>query len=215
MAPTVRKLFTAAMLSAGMLFAATTGWSQMRGGSPMGAPPPGGMNQPGMAQPGMPQPGAAGLQGMQNSAMASFAADVRRNNKAETDLSKLALKNSSNDDVKKLAQQVIEENRRSATALAGAMSEQNQSEMMFASPVPSQTREAEKQMKKLNGTPFDQMYLSQMDGYVKNDQKLANDAWGMTNSGDLGSLSMQLRNTADQRATQIAQVAQGENFKIR
>jgi predicted outer membrane protein len=205
----VRELFTAAMLTAGMLFVGTTGWSQMRGGSPMGSPQPGGMNQPGMNQ-----PGAAGQQGMQNSAMASFAADVKRNNKAETDLSKLALKNSSNEDVKKLAQQVIQENRRSATALAGAMSEQNQSGMMFDSPVPSQTREAEKRMKNLTGSPFDQIYLSQMDGYVKNDQKLANDASGMTGSADLGSLSMQLRNTADERARQIAQVAQSENFKI-
>lgn len=205
----VRKLLTGAVLSAGMFLMSTSGWSQMRGGSPTGAPPPGGMNQPGMAQ-----PGTAGQQGMQANAMASFAADMQRNNKAETDLSKLALKNSSNDDVKKLAQQVIQENRRSATALAGAMSEHNHSEMMFAAPIPSQTREAEKQMKKLTGTPFDEMYLSQMDGYVKNDQKLASQASGITNSADLGSLSMQLRNTADQRARQIAQVAQGENFKI-
>ncbi|MEO6828813.1 MAG: hypothetical protein ABI164_03315, partial [Acidobacteriaceae bacterium] len=80
------------------LLIATFGWSQMRGGSSMGAQPggmnqqPGGMNQ---QQPGMERNGM-GMQGGQNGAEAVFVANAKRNIRVETDLSKMALKNSSN-----------------------------------------------------------------------------------------------------------------------
>ena len=204
-------------LSLELLLATPGILSQMRSGGGM-AGQNGNMNQPGNPnqQPGM-SPGMQpnGQMAMQNDAKVSFFANARRNSKVETDLSKLALKNGSNDDVKKFAQQVISENRRNEMALTSAPgSNANTSGVPPTAPVPSQTHQAEKEMKKLTGTQFDAMYLSQMKGYVDNDQKIVSDASSMQNSADMGSLTMQLRNTADQRAKQIAQVAQSENIKI-
>ena len=197
-----------AVLGCGLLLLASPGaWAQAHGGYG-GGQQPGGLNQPGT--------GPNGIVGAQNSAEATFVATMRRNSEVETDLSKLALKNSSNDDVKKLAKQVIQENRRDEIALTGASENANPggTTPTFAAPVPSQTRKAEKQMKKLAGTQFDEMYISQMNGYVKNDQKMVSDASSSENSADMQSLVIQLRNTADQRSQEIAHVAQGENFKI-
>ena len=194
-------------LTAGLLAATPASVAQMRGGS-MGAPP----TQPGMPQ-NNPQPNSP--MGMQNNAEADFLGNMRRNIKVETDLSKMALKNSSNDDVKKFAAQVISENRRNEMQLTSATSSNpNLSGVPYAEDTPSQTRQAEKQMKKLTGTQFDGMYLAQMNGYVKNDQSATANASGNANSSDLNAVMMQLRNTADDRIKQIAQVAQSENFKL-
>jgi uncharacterized protein (DUF305 family) len=204
-----------ATLSLGLLLLATPGvLSQMRSGM---AGQNGNTNQNGnMNQPGMsPNMQPNGPMAMQNNAEVSCFANMRRNSKVETDLSKLALKNSSNDDIKKLAQQVISENRQNEMALTSTpASNANAYGLPPTAPVPSQTHQAEKEMKKLTGTQFDAMYLSQMKGYVENDQKLVSDASSTSNSADIGSLTMRLRNTTDQRAKQIAQIAQSENIKI-
>lgn len=181
------------------------------GGSPQGQM--GGQPQPGASNPGMGNgPNGMGQQnGLQSAAERNFLSTMRRNNKAETELSKLAIKNSSNDDVKKMAQQVITDNHRMGSSLNNAASSAN---IPMGEDVPSQTKTAMKQMKKLNGTEFDKMYLSQMDGYVKNDQKTTTDASTSVNSPDVKAMSMQLRRLADNRAQQLTQVAQSENFKI-
>ncbi len=200
------------MLSMWLLLTTAGALCQMRSGSSMGGPPQGGMNQPGM-RPNDMQPN--GSMAMQNNPETQFVATMRRNSKAESDLSKLALKNSTNENVKKLAQQVISENRRDEMALNNATSRANSSGMPIELPVPDQTRQAEKKMKKLTGTPFDAMYLSEMDGYVRDDQKVLGEASSMPNSADLGSVAMQLRNTTDARSQQITQVAQSENIKFK
>lgn len=188
--------------------------AQMRGGG-MGAPPP----QPGMqqnTQPGMPNNGMPNqAMGTQNNPEAIFVGHIRRNSKVETDLSKLALKNSSNDAVKKMAQQVVSEDRQNGIQLTGATaSNPALQDLTFGEQTPSESRQAEKQMKKLTGIPFDQMYLSQMDAYVKDDQKTINEASSLSSS-NMGPVLMQMRNTSDDRAKQIAAIAQSENFKIR
>ena len=99
-------------------------------------------------------------------------------------------------------------------ALTSEMNRADSSAMPFAATVSSQTRKAEKQMKKLTGKQFDEMYLSHMDAYVKNDKKIATDASEEDNSGDVASLAMQLRSTAEARVKQIAQVAESEGFKL-
>jgi predicted outer membrane protein len=207
------KISGPAVLSGGLLFAGTQATlAQMQNGAMAG------QNQNMNQQQQQQQPGMLpnGMQpNQQNSAEANFVATMRRNSKVETDLSKMAMKNSSNDQVKQLAKDVIAQNRKSDMALTSATSSTGQlGGMSFPAPVPSQTHQAEKQMKKLTGTDFDKMYLSQMDGYVKNDQQTISAASGSLNSGDMGSLTMQLQNTADARAKQIAQVAQSENFKV-
>lgn len=142
-----------------------------------------------------------------------FVANIRRNSKVETDLSKMALKNSSSDPVKQFAYKVIAVNRKNDSLLEGANPQM--SSMMFPAPVPAETRKAEKQMKKTTGSDFDKLYIGQMDGYIKNDQKLTTDAASAINSGNLAAVTMQLRNTADERMKELTQVAQSENLKLR
>lgn len=201
------------ILAGGLCLAGASPLQAQRMGGAMGGGAPGQMgNQPGANNPGMGMNGAPGRpNSMQSAAELNFIGTMRRNNKAETELSKLAVKNSGNDNVKKMAQQVIAQNHRMGSSLNGAAASAN---MSMPEEIPSDTKKALKDMKKLTGTPFDKMYLSQMDGYVKNDQKTATDASGSVNSPDLKAMAMQLRNMADSRAQQLAQVAQSENFKM-
>ncbi len=200
-----------AIVAAGLLATTPAILSQMRGGGTMGPPPQ--QSQPGMQPNNMQQPN--GPMAMQNNPEAMFIGHIRRNSKVETDLSKLAVKNSSNDGVKTFASQVISENRKNEMEMTSTTaSNPNLSNMSLAADTPSQTRKAEKQMKKLSGTPFDAMYISQMEGYIKDDQKTIGDASDTMNSSDMGSMLMQMRNTTDNRSKQLAQLAQSENIKI-
>lgn len=201
------QMFGAATLTLGLLAATSPLFAQRQNG--MGAQPqPGQQNN----QPGMPN----GPMGAQNNAQTEFISHMKRNSMVETDLSKMALKNSDNDQVKNFARQVISQNRKDEMAMTSA----NQSNFgpnatpMFGESTPSETRKAEKQMKKLKGTQFDEMYLSQMNGYLKDDQKTLADASQNFGSTELGSTVMQLRNTNDAQAKQLTQVAQSENFKL-
>jgi len=185
------------------------------GGSPQG--PMGG--QPGANNPGMPGSNPNGMTGQQNMMQVNmeqhFLGTLRRNSKAETELSKLAVKNSSNDAVKKMAQDVIQQNHKTDSSITASLSSAAPGGAMgMMTDIPSQTKKALKQMKKLTGNPFDMMYMSQMDGYIKSDQKLTSDASTQLDSTDMRAMTMQLRTVADNRAQQLAQVAQSENVKI-
>lgn len=207
--------FAALMFTGGLFLLSTCPLHAQRMGGGMGGSPQGqmpGQPQPGMNNPGMPNsPGMGQQNSLQSAAEQNFLSTMRRNNKAETELSKLAVKNSTNENVKKLAQQVITDNHRTGSALNNSASSAN---LQMVEDVPSQTKAAMKQMKKLHGTEFDKLYLSQMDGYIKNDQKTTSGASGSVNSPNLKALSMQLRRLADNRSQQLAQVAQSENFKF-
>lgn len=160
-------------------------------------------------------PGQASPQGGQQQAVNQISGNIRRNLQVETDLSKLALKHSSNDDIKKFAQKVISDDRMLGERVGPPNGDDG---MMFAPEVPSQTQKAEKQMKKLSGTQFDQIYLVQMDAYVKDDQQIAQQVTaqptGMAGSPDMDEIGMRERNLGDERAQEITQLAAGENFKI-
>lgn len=200
---------------AGLLSTTPAVLAQMRGGTPTGGQN-GNMNQQNQ-QPGMnPNMQPNGRMGQPNSPESmqeqNFLGNMRRNFTAENELSKLALKNSSNDDVKKFAQQVMSQNRSVDTRLDMFASNAGQT---FAAEVPPETRKAEKQMKKLKGTPFDGMYLSQMDAYIKDDQKVASDATLTSNKPELRDLAMSLRMQSDQRTQQFAQVAKSANVTIK
>jgi len=195
------RIFGAATLVLGLFAATSPILAQRQSG--MGA-----QAQPGIGQPGTTSP--------QNTAQTAFVAHMRRNSMVETNLSKMALKNSDNAQVKDFARQVISENRKSDMAMSSA----NESSFgpsatpTFGEDTPSQTRKAEKQMKKMKGTQFDEMYLSQMNGYIQDDQKATANASDTLSSSQIGSLVMQLRNTADARSKQLAQVVQSENLKL-
>ncbi len=214
-------LFTVGFLATGLLLLPTPSALAQMGGAPNGTQPNGlqqnGMQQNGMAPDGMPPegfqtPGAAGAQDSEHAAERNIYGNIRRNIYVETQLSKLAEKHTGNADIKKFADQVISDNRR----LEGEVTLPPSNDGTFFSPeVPSNTRQAEKQMKKLSGPQFDQIYLVQMDAYIKNDQQAASRASSMTGSSDLGEAGMRTRTLADERAKEISQLTAEENFKIK
>ena len=194
------------LLASGLFLAVPGAWAQMHQSQSAGPRPVGVSDQPGL------QSTASGQNGLES----SFVATMRRNSEVETDLSKMALKNSGDDGVKKFASQVIRENRKDEMALVGASRNTDPSDTTptFVASVPSQTRNAEKQMKKLSGAQFDEMYLSQLNAYVNSDRQMLGKYSAALSSPGLQLAAMRMRNTADQRKQQIAQVAQSENFTI-
>ncbi|MFZ0516354.1 MAG: DUF4142 domain-containing protein [Acidobacteriaceae bacterium] len=216
------RLLSIRSLAAGLLLLtlAPAAMAQMQ--APMGATSPGNMNgnNPNMMpnnNPNMPaygtQPG--GITGSQNGAQMleqSMFGNLRRNFDVENDLSKMALKNSSNDDVKKFAHQVLSENLGLSNDLN--VPGPNGDRLMQPDTVPEPTKKAEKQMKKMTGKPFDQMYLVQMDAYVKNDQEVVQKAEETSNVPNVSELGMRVRSLSDDRQKQIGTLTQETGFTI-
>jgi predicted outer membrane protein len=126
----------------------------------------------------------------------------------------MALKNSHNDDVKKFAQQVINDNHRIASQLEfSAMGEGSLQPEMQDRQL-SDTNKAKKQMKKLTGQPFDQIYLVQMDGWIRNDQQTGHSAYAMLDLPRVSTVGKQVWDLANERAKQIPSLTQEEHFKI-
>jgi predicted outer membrane protein len=188
-------------------------FSQMRPTTPMGGSPNNMNNPNGNMSPDGMQPGApGGALSSDQIAEQNMFGNLRRNFDVENDLSKMAIKNSSNDDVKKFAHQVITENR----SLSNELITPNPNGEMGMQPemVPSETKKAEKQMKKMTGKPFDQMYLVQMDAYIKNDQEVAQKAKSATNMAKVSEVGMKVQSQSEDREKQIATLTQETGFKI-
>lgn len=207
----------AGCLAAGFLLLTLTpgALAQMHPSAPMGgASPNSNMNNPNgnMAPDGM-QPGAPGG-ALSNDQIAeqNMFGNLRRNFDVENNLSKMAVKNSSNDDVKKFAQQVISENHSLSNELI--MPNPNGEMGMQPESVPSETKKAEKQMKKMTGKPFDQMYLVQMDAYIKNDQEVAQKAKAATNMAKVNEVGIKVQSQSEDREKQIGTLTQETGFKI-
>ena len=205
--------FRAGLLAAGLLLLTTTPLvvAQMRGSTPTGGPPNNGMNNNNQPPDGMQPNGPVAPQNNVQMIERNTFGNLRRNFNVETDLSKMALKNSSNDDVKKFAQQVIADNHGLANQLVVP---NGNGEMLDPEQVPSQTRQAEKRMKKMTGAPFDQIYLVQMDAYIKNDQQTARGAEAMMSLPDVSEVGMRVRTMSDEREKQIADLTKEAGFKI-
>lgn len=194
--------------------------AQTRTTVPMGGAPNSGMNNNNNDN-NMPPDGMNGMQpggptvpkNNQETIERNTFGNLRRNFDVETHLSKMALKHSNNEDVKKFATQVIGENHRLSNdlILPNPISEM----MMKPEMVPSVTRKAEKQMKKMTGKPFDELYLVQMDAYVKNDQETAHNAEAMTNLPKMSEVGMRVRTMSDQREQQIADLTKKVGFVIK
>jgi predicted outer membrane protein len=192
--------------------------AQMPGSAPMGGAPtttgtqPNGMQPNGMQPNGMQPMGPTASQNNRQLAVETQTfGNIRRNIDVENKLSKMALKKSSNADVKNFAKQVIADNRKlEGQVLLPASSEG----MTFMPEVPKQTRQAEKQMKKLSGTQFDQLYLIQMDAYVNNDQQVARKAAQTTSVPKVSNVGSQLQTVTQQHQQQIAQLTKEEHIRI-
>jgi predicted outer membrane protein len=185
--------------------------AQMHGNAPMGGAPNNMNNNPNMSPNGMQPNAPMGAQNSDQIAEQNMFGNLRRNFDVETRLSKMALKNSSSEDVKKFAQQVITENHGLSNDLILPSST---GEMMEPETVPSQTKQAEKQMKKMTGKPFDQMYLVQMDAYFKNDQEVARSAQSIMNMPKASEVANRVQSMSEDRAKQIATLTQEAGFKI-
>lgn len=207
----------ASLLGPGLLLLTLTpgAMAQMHGGAPMGGSSPNSnMNNPNgnMAPDGM-QPGAPmGALSSDQIAEQNMFGNLRRNFDVENNLSKMAVKNSSNDDVKKFAQQVISENRSLSNELI--MPNPNGEMGLQSDSVPNETKKAEKQMKKMTGKPFDQMYLVQMDAYIKNDQEVAQKAKAASNMAKVNEVGIKVQSQSEDREKQIGTLTQETGFKI-
>ena len=206
----------ASLLAPGLLLLTLTpaALAQMHENAPMGgsANNPNNPNNPNMSPDGMQPNGAMGSQNRDQMVEQNMFGNLRRNFDVENDLSKMALKNSTNDDVKKFAHQVISENHGLSNDLY--VPNPNGDMMMQPEMVPSQTKKAEKQMKKMTGKPFDQIYLVQMDAYVKDDQQVATKAGDATTMSKVSEVGMRVRSMSDDREKQISTLTQEDGFKI-
>jgi predicted outer membrane protein len=210
----------ASMLATGLLLLTGTPavLAQM---APGGAPPSGGMSPgtpPGGMQPNGMQPN--GMQPMgpnagNNQQLAvenrTFA-NILRNIEVETKLSKMALKKSSNADVKNFAHQLIADNHKLEGKVSLPVS--SAPAMPLAPEVPKQTKQAEKQMKKLSGPQFDQLYLIQMDAYIKNDRQVASQAAQQSSVPAVSKVGTEMQPLTEQHQKQIAQLTQEEHLRI-
>ena len=194
--------------------------------APPGGAPSGGMSngaQPNGSQPNGMQPNGMQPNGMQpmgpnsenNQQLAvenQTFANIRRNIEIETKLSKMALKKSSNADVKNFAHQVIADNHKLEGKVSLPVS--SAAAMPMAPEVPKQTKQAEKQMKKLSGPQFDQLYLVQMDAYIKNDQQVASQAAQQSSVPAVSKVGTEMQPLTQQHQKQMAQLTQEEHMRI-
>jgi predicted outer membrane protein len=207
----------AGLLAPGLLLLTLTpgAMAQMHGSAPMGGSSPNNnMNNPNgnMGPDGMQPGGPGGALSTDQMVEQNAFGNLRRNLDVENDLSKMALKNSSNDDVKKFAHQVISENHSLSNELI--MPNPNGDTLLPPESIPNQTKQAEKQMKKMTGKPFDQMYLVQMDAYIKNDQEVVQKAKAATNMAKVSEVGLKVQSQSEDREKQIGTLTQETGFKI-
>jgi predicted outer membrane protein len=161
-------------------------------------------------EPGSNTAAKGGTQGEIN-----FLAHMRRNTKIETDISKMALKNSQSAAVKKLAKQVIQDNRKDEMAMTGAASPNpNLAQSYYVPKPPQQTVDSEKKLKSLKGSEFDRMYISMLAAFVQDDQKAIEQASQSMNDSELGPLIGQMKQRVEKRSKLLQQTAESEHLKI-
>lgn len=143
-----------------------------------------------------------------------FLANMRRNTKVQTDISKMALKNSQSEAVKKLAHQVISEDRKSEMAMTGAAAPSPDLSHSYHVPKPpQQTLDAEKNMKKLTGTAFDKAYLAQLNAYLKDSQQAIEKA-SQDKGSQLAPLYKRLKEGNDRLLKQFQATTETEKLTI-
>lgn len=208
MSRNILNFFSVVMVS-GLLLAAPSVQAQTQSGSPL-AGQNGSLNRNGMSpymKPNGPMAPQNNVQFIERNTFGGMSRNIR----VETSMSQLALKNSHNADIKKFARQVIVNNRRIEDQLAVPPSSDGPD---FASETSIQTEQARKKMEKLSGTQFDQIYLKQMDGYVRKDQQAGHAAYAMMDLSKVSHVGSQVWALSNERAKQIATLAKEAGFKI-
>ncbi len=138
-----------------------------------------------------------------------FLRNLANNMQFENDLSQLALTNSNNDAIKKLAQQVIHDHSQLAKAISDAARTRN-----FALPghISGHAKKDEKKMQALTDSAFDSAYLKQLQHNVKDDQSNAKQALTSTNKQDLRNLAKQVQTMAQQQLQQLSAITKTKNL---
>ena len=141
-----------------------------------------------------------------------FFSNILRDCKAETELSKLAIQQSSDDQLKNFARQIISDNQRISQDLySGSLG----NICPVISQTPARVRDIAKEMKTLRGIQFDGTYLSQLEAYVKHDQEMIKGAPNLTNFSDMETTVSQMRLLADHRIAQMGKLAENDNIVLR
>ena len=138
-------------------------------------------------------------------------AHINRNAKLEVDISKMAMKNSQNADVKKFAHQIISENNSLESELFTYAERDNY--QLRADP-PAEAVQAQKKMKPLTGADFDKLYLTQMVSFEKDDLQAVQDAGTPGSGTELSAVCAKVQSQSADRTKQITQLAAAENFII-
>lgn len=128
-------------------------------------------------QNGMPGTPQGSTNSSKTLAERSLAGALLSNIRAETQFSKVALKNSTDAQLKKLARQVISQNGKLdaqlVTLIAGDSVVNN--EVYNFGHLTSRARDTERQLKKLHGTDFDRAYVAAMDQYGQKARTMISD----------------------------------------
>lgn len=138
-------------------------------------------------------------------------AHINRNAKLEADISKMAMKNSQNADIKKFAHQISSESNSIESELFTYAERDN---YQLRGDPPAEALEAQKKMKSVTGTDFDKLYLTQMASMVKDDLQAVQDAGTPKSGTELSAVCAKVQSQSDDRMKQITQLATGENFII-
>jgi predicted outer membrane protein len=162
------------------------------------------------AQTGMPGTPQAGVTSSRVLAERSLAGALLSDVRAQTSFSKLALKKSGDSDVKKLAKKTISENDKLAAELATLIAGFSQAgtDVYNFGRTTRQARDAEKRMSKLTGTEFDKAYLSEMAGYLQNDQKKIGDNSQLIDSPEMRRVTARMQAMSERHLQLIHQAAQ-------
>lgn len=141
-----------------------------------------------------------------------FFSNILRDSNAETMLSEIAIQQSSDDQLKKFAHQIISDNQRISQELySGSLG----NICPVISQTPARVHDIAKKMNHLSGIQFDGTYLSQLEAYIEHDQAMIKGAPNFSNFLDMETTVSQMRLLADYRIDQIGKLADNDNIVLR
>lgn len=139
----------------------------------------------------------------------SLAGALLSNLRAETKFSKLALKNSSDEQVKKVAKAVISENNKLDAQLFTVIARDsavNTEAYNFGHPT-SRARKTAQDLRKLKGTEFDKAYVGEMVRYRQDQQQLIRQNSVLLAASRMRGLTVRIQTNAEKITEQLRQVA--------
>lgn len=171
----------------------------------------------GMPSQGAPMSGTtsankAGIMDMDSMVRDGFLRDVSSRAQMEMETSQLALTKSSNDGIKQLAQQVVQDYHQFGADLVAVAKVHNTA---LPTSLPGRFKKSEKKLQALGGSAFDQEYLSQLKRDVNSDQKQAKQSEHAMDDAALQKFAVGVQTSAENRLHQIEDVAKSANLNLK